>query len=168
MASSSNTHNQRGKVVEEPLLDLLTDLADRDDGAINDEGGSVTVMELEQQWAVCLNAKYAKCQLCGPKVMCKIGWDNKHNHVKHAQSSACVNALALQMDGVTLDTPPKTDLFAMWHKSLHKPSSMPLTGPPPVSMQSGPSETLTTTLMVAMAALLTKTMNTSPTSPAFE
>ncbi|KAK1221283.1 hypothetical protein PQX77_015913 [Marasmius sp. AFHP31] len=167
-AGSSNTRNRRGKVVDEPILDLLTDPADKDDDEMDDEGGSTSIMELEQQWAVRLNTKYAKCQLCGPKVMCKIGWDNNHHHIKHAQSSAWTNALALRMAGVTLDTPPKTDLFAMWHKSLHKPSSIPLVAPPlPVLTQSGPSETLTSTPMVATAALLAKTMNnTSSASPA--
>ncbi|KAL0571861.1 hypothetical protein V5O48_010099 [Marasmius crinis-equi] len=60
-----------------PLLDLLAGSNENVDneGTIDDEGGSTSLMELEKQAGECLWARYENCQLCGPSVMCKIGLD---------------------------------------------------------------------------------------------
>ncbi|KAL0563995.1 hypothetical protein V5O48_018061 [Marasmius crinis-equi] len=137
------------------------------EGAVDDEGGSVSLMELERQWGTRLQVKYGNCQQCGSNVMCKVGLDGEHHHLKHGQASAWSTALAQRVYGVTLDTPPKSDLFAAFHRNHATSSSSTMQSssvlqPPPYVTTPDPG--VTNTLMAATVAILAKSLGQkSPT-----
>ncbi|KAJ8086127.1 hypothetical protein PM082_004947 [Marasmius tenuissimus] len=163
-SSSRGSWSSKGKTWEEPLLDLLGNEGNENENGnepIDDVGGSLSLMEQEQQWGERLHATYTQCQACGPKVMCKIDNDRNHRHVKHAHANAWVNTLALRTRGVTLKTPLKSDLFSPWHKSLHKPLSkaIPSSFPPYILLQPAPSDGVNSTLLAATVALVAKALN---------
>jgi hypothetical protein len=140
------------KAKQAAILDL--DNSDDDDDDDSNEGG---LMEKERKSIEELRQRLSKCQLCGPTKFCKIGKGGQHVALTFNQLRGWALALviliqfaimtelhALQASGthqVTLHTPPKGDLFAVFH-SDHSSTAVPgpstTTNMPPMPMIGPP------------------------------
>ncbi|KAF8187900.1 hypothetical protein K438DRAFT_2019433 [Mycena galopus ATCC 62051] len=80
-----------------------------------------------------LETEYRKCVRCGPTVMCKIDRSGNHVHLTFPQRHAWAVSLACGTIKVTKITPPKGDLFSMFHGDAKAPTPPP--PPPPVPAQ---------------------------------
>ncbi|KAJ3791894.1 hypothetical protein GGU11DRAFT_761214 [Lentinula aff. detonsa] len=83
----------------------------------NDEGGN-SIMEKESCFISELTTTYGNCTLCKPKI-CKIG-HGVHVQLTFNMRAAWAAALAHEEKGVTLITPPKTELFRAFHHSVNQ------------------------------------------------
>ncbi|KAJ7189360.1 hypothetical protein GGX14DRAFT_383315, partial [Mycena pura] len=75
------------------------------------------IMEKEKKCMAQLEAKYSRCQVCGPDKVCKIDISGIHCKLGNAQIRAWSAALALETRNVTLSTPPNDTLFARFFKN---------------------------------------------------
>ncbi|KAJ7315173.1 hypothetical protein DFH08DRAFT_715892 [Mycena albidolilacea] len=107
-----------------PILDLEHAQSGEDDF---DDG--LGIMEKERNWIQQLQAKYTKCQLCGPTKSCKIDISGNHHNLSNNQLRAWAHSLAVGTHNVTLVTPPHDGLFSMFFKNSHGPA--PSTSAPP-------------------------------------
>ncbi|CAK5278990.1 unnamed protein product [Mycena citricolor] len=115
------------------LLDL--DHAGSGDDDFDEGLGS---MDREHKFLEQLQNKHGHCQVCGPGKLCKIDAFGRHHILSNGQQGAWAHALAVNTHGVTLDTLPRNDMFAMFRKSartpygfvpwgMGTPSAMPIT-----------------------------------------
>ncbi|KAF8078348.1 hypothetical protein FPV67DRAFT_1663100 [Lyophyllum atratum] len=58
-----------------------------------------------------LQAALGRCQRCGPTKACKVSRSGEHIALTHGQLRGWALALAMGTHGVTLSTPPKSELF---------------------------------------------------------
>lgn len=123
-AKSTSTRTSKSRKPQPQLLNLDED--EDDLGTDEDEDGELP--ERERKHLGALKNKLASCARCGPNQFCKI--DKSGNHVKLTMNQH--SAWALGSHGVTLQNPPKNDLFACFHKSQNVHST-----PDPVNLVSG-------------------------------
>jgi hypothetical protein len=82
------------------------DIAGGDDGAPDE---SATLQQRSRNELIVLKTKLQSCPTCGPDFFCKIGKDNKHNHLTHHQVqgwalalvsrlSSCVYCILIQLE----------------------------------------------------------------------
>ncbi|KAJ6459306.1 hypothetical protein C8R45DRAFT_942332 [Mycena sanguinolenta] len=124
---------KNGKRMAKDVLDLEhRDQAEADE---DDVGGELSVMEKEQEKLAELERKHqGKCQKCAadqPEVWCKIDKSGAHTPITYVMRNSWAHSLnfrhseaikALEEHGVTLDNPPNTSLFAVFHKKRDDPS----------------------------------------------
>ncbi|KAJ7834126.1 hypothetical protein B0H14DRAFT_3709689 [Mycena olivaceomarginata] len=103
------------------MLRRFTGEDDFDDG--------LEIMEKERNWIQQLQAKYTKCQLCGPTKSCKIDISGNHHNLSNNQLCTWAHSLAVGTHNVTLVTPPHNGLFSMFFK--HSDGLAPSTSAPP-------------------------------------
>lgn len=117
------TGRKKGKV-------LMMDLGDNDD----DEDDGNGMMEKENKAYGQLEKVLTKCQLCGPTKFCKINKVGEHVCLSFQQRRGWAVALASGAHGVTLQNPPKSELFRDFssHPLLSSKSavSSPAVAPP--------------------------------------
>ncbi|KAJ7580329.1 hypothetical protein C8J56DRAFT_1057968 [Mycena floridula] len=107
--SKKSSVTTKGRAKAMPLLDLDND--DEDD----DDGGDVSAfIEREKEKMVELDRKLSQCVSCGPSKFCKIDKAGRHHHLSFLLRKIWSAALAAEKQGVTLDRPPKDDLFGMF------------------------------------------------------
>ncbi|KAF8205947.1 hypothetical protein K438DRAFT_1931764 [Mycena galopus ATCC 62051] len=109
--SGTRTKTGRGKTKMQ-ILDL--EHAGSGDDDFND---GIGLMDKERKRLAELQAKYSRCQLCGPDKACKIDVNGNHCKLSNNQIRAWFAALALETHGVTLATPPDDTLFGMFFKN---------------------------------------------------
>ncbi|KAJ7438981.1 hypothetical protein FB451DRAFT_1378089 [Mycena latifolia] len=140
MKGKHGASKKKGKV---QILDLEHAGSGDDDF---DEGTGI--MGTESKHFEQLQKMYSRCQMCGPEKACKINSSGTHQPLSHNQLRAWARSLvrnsslklscqakprqAAETHGVTLQTPPKAQLFAMFFKTFGTAS----TAPAPVQPQS--------------------------------
>ncbi|KAJ7487162.1 hypothetical protein FB451DRAFT_1392007 [Mycena latifolia] len=115
---SSTISKKKGKI---QILDLEHAGSGDDDF---DDG--VGIMGKEAGHVEQLQKMYSHCQMCGPTKICKINASGTHQPLTNNQIRAWARALAAETHGVTLQTPPKAALFAMFFKSFGSTASAPV------------------------------------------
>lgn len=124
------------KTAKIPILDLEHAEPGDDDF---DEG--LGVMEKERKCLEQLQTKLSRCQRCGPDVACKIDLSGEHVKLNNNQLRAWANSMvlsfpllmsvrahvkiiqALGSHGVTLVTPPHSEMFGKFFKNSHRANS---------------------------------------------
>ncbi|KAJ7737416.1 hypothetical protein DFH07DRAFT_966471 [Mycena maculata] len=109
---ASGTTKGKGKGKKLLILDL--EHAESGDDDFDD---GVGIMEKEKNFLAELQAKYSRCQLCGPEKACKVDINGNHTKLSNNQLRAWSNSLALGTRGVTLSTPPNDQLFGKFFKN---------------------------------------------------
>ncbi|KAK6997464.1 hypothetical protein R3P38DRAFT_3059170 [Favolaschia claudopus] len=115
-----------------PILDL--DHADSDD---DDFDSGVGIMDKEASFFKSLQTKYGNCQLCGPSKACKVTVTGEHRPLSIPQLRGWSRSLAAGTHKVTLDSPPKDELFRMYFKSFGADNVAAPVPAPPVGVFPG-------------------------------
>ncbi|KAJ7016068.1 hypothetical protein C8F04DRAFT_1203446 [Mycena alexandri] len=102
-------------------LDLDNDESEPDE---EDDRG---IVDEERKAMADLDSEYRKCARCGPTLLCKVDRGGKHVHLTFPQRRAWA---AFGTHNVTKSTPPKSELFSMFHKKVNGNAS-PV--PPPIA-----------------------------------
>ncbi|KAJ3996540.1 hypothetical protein F5050DRAFT_1807650 [Lentinula boryana] len=143
--------------------------SESDDNDSSDEKG-LTVMDKESRIITELVAMYGNCALCRPKI-CKIG-QGAHVQLTFSMQAAWAASLAREEPGVTIKTPPKTEMFRQFHHTLSsRPSPSNLS--PDIGMKTyGSNMSVMTELVVpivgafaAASQLTNQRQFTAPETP---
>ncbi|KAJ7716066.1 hypothetical protein B0H16DRAFT_1801847 [Mycena metata] len=102
-------------------LDLDNDESEPDE---EDDRG---IVDEERKAMADLDSEYRKCARCGPTLLCKVDRGGKHVHLTFPQRRAWA---AVGTHNVTKSTPPKSELFSMFHRKVDGNAGPP---PPPVA-----------------------------------
>ncbi|KAL0056582.1 hypothetical protein AAF712_016813 [Marasmius tenuissimus] len=126
-------------------------------------------MEKEKKCLEQLRKKLSECQLCGPEKCCKLsvarGPGNTVQHISltHNMLSAWAGALAIGTHGVTLTTPPRSELFAMFHHKRAAGTSHWESAPGPTNPVTPTTSTNETLLGLLVGQLLGNRSVNTPT-----
>jgi len=139
-------------------------LMDLDNDGEDDDAGDDSILDKEQKFHEQLEKLLTRCQLCGPTKFCRISRNGEHVNLTFQQRRGWVAALVvlfcyytlvesdcLQFDqahgmhGVTLQTPPHSDLFADFHglaaakkRDMPEPANPTVTAPLTPTMMMPP------------------------------
>ncbi|KAJ3504064.1 hypothetical protein NLJ89_g8134 [Agrocybe chaxingu] len=92
----------------------LMDLDNEDD---DDNEGGDELIEKEKEYLEQLGKILSKCQRCGPNAFCRISRNGDHVNLTFQQRRGWAIALAHGTHGVTLNSPPTSEMFQKFHGS---------------------------------------------------
>ncbi|KAJ7662387.1 hypothetical protein B0H17DRAFT_1093638 [Mycena rosella] len=113
LANKGKTLPSRKKQGKLQILDLEHAGSDDDDF---DDG--VGIMAKEAKHMEQLQKMYSHCQMCGPMKVCKISAAGGHQPLSNNHLRGWSRSLAAETHGVTLQSPPKAAMFAMFFKNF--------------------------------------------------
>ncbi|KAJ7663360.1 hypothetical protein DFH06DRAFT_1324830 [Mycena polygramma] len=120
--------NKKGKMT---VMDLDKDDSEEDDDEDVDGIGAAEKKAMSE-----LDAEYRKCVRCGAGYLCKVDKGGNHVHLNHPQRRAWAVSLACGTIEVTAKTPPKGELFKMFHGKAKEKTPPP--GPSTSQVQYNP------------------------------
>ncbi|KAJ3772329.1 hypothetical protein FB446DRAFT_788820 [Lentinula raphanica] len=169
-SSSTKAKGRHGKSKIKAVKILNLDGSDNEDVEFDagkddeDTGASTSLLSnAEKEWMEKLKNTLRQCQKCGREEMCKIDIQGNHTKVTFQMLCPWVKALAAEVHGVTLKSPPKNNMFSRFFCGPAKDSTSTLS----ISMDLPPHASDQTPSTPAPSALTPSTLAPGAPMPTY-